>query len=61
MTPDQFRRVAELLTEMRWQQACFTSFIPQDSKEYKMFKKKVDEIGQLRELCEQEAMVGVSK
>ena len=56
MAAEQFRRVVELLTEMRWQQATFTSFIPQASKEYKMFKKKVDEIGQLRELCEKEAM-----
>jgi len=54
--PNQFRRISELLTELRWMQGCFTSFLPQDSKEYKIFKKKTDEIGKLRELCEKEAM-----
>jgi len=58
MTSEQFRRVSELLTELRWMQACFTSFIPQDSKEYKIFKKKTDEIGALREICEQEVIKG---
>jgi len=54
--PNQFRRISELLTEFRWLQACFTSFLPQDSKEYKMHKAKAAEIGKLRELCENEAM-----
>ena len=56
MSPEDFRRLSELLTEFRWLQACFTSFIPQGSKEYKMHKAKADEIGKLRELCENEAM-----
>jgi len=53
---DDFRRISELLTELRWMQACFTSFLPLDSKEYKLFKKKTDEIGRLHEKCENEAM-----
>jgi len=56
MSPEDFRRLSELLTEFRWLQACFTSFIPQGSREYKTHKAKADEIGKLRELCEQEAM-----
>ena len=56
MNPEDFRRIAELLTEFRWMQACFTSFLPQGSKEYKVHKAKTDEIGKLREKCENEAM-----
>lgn len=56
MTPQELRRIAELLTEFRWMQACFTSFIPQGTKEYKTHKAKTDEIGDLRKRCEDEAM-----
>lgn len=56
MSPEELRRIAELLTEFRWMQACFTSFLPQGSKEYKILKAKVVEIGKLREKCENEAM-----
>jgi len=56
MSSEDFKRLAELLTEFRWLQACFTSFIPQGSKEYKMHKAKADEIGKLREKCENKAM-----
>ena len=56
MTPEQLKRIAELLTELRWLQACYTSFIAQDSKEYRLFKKKIDEIAVLRSCCEQVSM-----
>ena len=56
LTQPDLRRIAELLTEFRWMQACFTSFLPQGSKEYKIHKAKTDEVGKLREKCENEAM-----
>ena len=56
MSSEDFKHLAELLTEFRWLQACFTSFLPKDSKEYKAHKVKADEIGKLREKCENEAM-----
>jgi len=53
---EDYRRIVELLTELRCFQATFTSFLSQGSKEYKIHKAKADEIGRLREKCENEAM-----
>jgi len=56
MTPEDFKRTAELLTEMRWMVATFTSFIPEKSKERKPFDLKLRELERLRCVCENEAM-----
>jgi len=51
-----YKRISELLTEMRWMVATFTSFIPEHSKERKPFSARLQELERLRILCEQEAM-----
>ncbi len=56
MTAADLKRISELLTEMRWMQACFTSFLPEKSAERKPFDAKLRELERLRLLCEQEAM-----
>jgi len=56
MSPEELKEISQLLTELRWLQATFTSFLPDGSKEYKVHKAKADRIGKLREKCENEAM-----
>ena len=57
LTKEDYRRISELLTEMRWMNACFTSFLPAAGKERKPFEKKLHELNRLRELCWKEAMM----
>ncbi len=56
MTKDKYKRTAELLTELRWHVATFTSFIPDGSKERKPFDAKLRDLERLRLACESEAM-----
>jgi hypothetical protein len=56
MTKEDFKRTSELLTEMRWMVATFTSFIPEQSKERKPFDAKLKELERLRCAHESEAM-----
>lgn len=56
MTREEYRRTAELLTEMRWLVATYTSFIAEGSKERKPFDAKLKELERLRCACESEAM-----
>ena len=56
MNQEELLEVSKLLLELRWITATVTSFLPQDSKEWKAMKRKVDRIGTLSAKCEEKAL-----
>lgn len=56
MTPQDLKKISELLTELGWHMATFVSFIPESSKERKPFELRMRELRKLRDLCETEAL-----
>lgn len=56
MPPADYKLVSEMLTELQWLRATFTSFIPEGTSPYKILKGRTAEVRRLRDLCEEEAM-----
>lgn len=56
MTPDDFKKLCELLTELRWLRLVYVTFLPEGSKERKPHEARLKEISRLSDLCEKEAL-----
>lgn len=56
MTPEDYKELAAVLTELLWLRVTYTSFIPEDSKERIPHEKKLVKLKQLRDKCEAMAL-----
>lgn len=59
MTPEDYKELTVVLTELLWLRVTYTSFLLEGSKERHPHEQKIKRLKQLRDLCEAEALKGV--
>lgn len=56
MSQDDFKKLTELLTELRWLRLVFVTFLPEGGKERRAHEQRLKEMSRLHDLCEKEAL-----
>ncbi len=56
MTPDDYKELTTMLTELLWLRVTYTSFLLEGSAERKPHEKKIAALKKMRDKCEAEAL-----
>lgn len=56
MTPEDYKELTVVLTELLWLRVTYTSFLLEGSQERKPHEKKISTLKKLRDKCEAEAL-----
>jgi hypothetical protein len=59
VTPEDYKELTTVLTELLWLRVTYTSFLLEGSQERKPHEKKISALKVLRDKCEAEALKGV--
>lgn len=59
MTPEDYKELTVVLTELLWLRVTYTSFMLEGTQERKPHEKKISALKKLRDKCEAEALKGV--